>query len=149
AARFSGGAWSAAGTGANTGGGVSNNAGKSAKPKLASSAGGLHLAWIDDRVANQTGNTLALYGKKWNGSAFIEELPGDASGKGISDTGGSAQTLSLSTDAAGHPFVAWGDTAQGSGEIYVRGNVFEIGTVYYVNDGSLAGDNVTTAPGSI
>ena len=66
-----GGAWTTAGTGSNAGGGVSS--GRSTKPRLAASVGGLHLAWLDDRVASQTGNTVALYAKKWNGSAFVDD----------------------------------------------------------------------------
>jgi parallel beta-helix repeat protein len=148
AARYSGSAWAPAGAGSNTGGGVSNNAGRSTRPRLAASSAGLHLVWLDDRVASQTGNTVALYAKKWTGSAFLEELPGDASGRGISTTGGAAQAAAISVDAAGHPFVAWSDTTPGQSEIYVRGNVFELANVYYVNDGSLSGDNVTTVTGS-
>ena len=61
--------------------------GSATQPRLAASGGKLYLLWADDRIQNLTGNTIALYVKQWNGTAFVEALPGDASGQGISNTG--------------------------------------------------------------
>src|SRR5205823_2721632 len=145
AVRYNGAAWVPAGNGAANGGGISNTHGSATQPKLASAGGQLFLLWADDRIQNLTGNTIALYVKKWNGSAFVEEFPGDASDQGISNTGGDPQALAFAADASGHPFVAWSDNTpsaprgRGPGEgkgpqIYVRGNIYDAKTVYYVND---------------
>ncbi len=88
AVTYNGTSWMPAGLGAASGGGVSNTQGSATEPRLASSGGKLYLLWADDRIQNLTGNTIALYVKQWNGTAFVEALPGDASGQGISDTGG-------------------------------------------------------------
>ncbi|HEV3341825.1 MAG TPA: right-handed parallel beta-helix repeat-containing protein, partial [Pirellulales bacterium] len=144
AASFSGGVWSPA----NPGAGVSTSQGAATQPKLAAAGGNLYLLWADDRIQNLTGNTIALYVKKWNGSAFVEELPGDASGQGISDTGGDPQTLALTIDNAGHPLVAWGEDAGNGPQAFVRADNYHVGTVYYVNDGSTLGDEVCTAAGA-
>lgn len=106
------------------------------------------MLWADDRIQNLSGNTIALYGKKWNGSAFVEELPGDASGQGISDTGGDPQSLAFTIDNAGRPLVAWGEDAGNGPQIFVCADNYPLGSVYYVNDGSTQGDEICTAPGA-
>ena len=155
AMRYNGASWVSAGTGANALGGVSNTSSQSLQPKLVSGGGRLYLAWTENHVTPTVPNDTdpppplsALYVKRWNGTAFAEELPGDATYQGISPSGGVLQANSLAVDAAGHPFVAWQDARQGTPEIYVRGNTFDIGTVYYVNDGATAGDQFSTAIGA-
>lgn len=147
ARRFNGTAWVEAGAGSASGGGISATGGEATQPQLAAGGGVLHLAWLDNRIASMTGNTTVLYAKRWNGSAFVEELGGDASHRGISPRG-IPQAPALAADTAGHPFIAWQDFASGNPEIYIRGNVFDIGTVYYVNDAELLGDAITTAVGA-
>ncbi|HEV3343905.1 MAG TPA: right-handed parallel beta-helix repeat-containing protein, partial [Pirellulales bacterium] len=144
AATFSNGAW----TPANQGASISNSQGAATQPKVAAADGSVYLLWADDRIQNLSGNTIALYVKKWNGSAFVEELPGDASGQGISDTGGDPQTLAFTVDNAGHPLVAGGEDAGNGPQIFVRADNYRVGAVYYVNDGSTQGDEVCTAPGA-
>ena len=153
AAKFDGNNWIEAGDGSKTGGGISNTRGDATRPQLAANSGRLYLLWADNRLANLTGNTTGIYVKRWTGLSFAEELPGDASYRGIGNMIGTAQTPALSVDGAGHPFVAWSDTVSGKAEIYVRGNTFDVGTVHYVNDGDLFADDVTgnsftTAAGS-
>ncbi len=71
-----------------TGGGVSNTTGMASDPQLASNDGQLYLLWLDNRIASPTSNSVALYVKQWDGSAFVEDVVGDASYLGI---GGSAR----------------------------------------------------------
>ena len=125
------------------------------QPRLVSSGGQLYLGWIDDHVTavvptdpTSPPRLSAVYVKRWNGSAFAEDLPGDAAYQGISSTGGVVQNLALAVDQAGHPFAAWQDARNGTPEVYVRGNAFTVGTVYYVNDGATTGDVFTTATGA-
>ena len=146
AAQFNGTSWLPAGTGAANGGGVSHTQGSATRPQLASGGGKLELLWTDDRTANFSGNTTAIYAKIWNGSAFAEELPGDAAARGVDGT--LPQALAIALDPAGHPFVAWQDMMAGQPEIYVRGNRFDLHNVYYVNDDTTTGDTITTATGA-
>ena len=148
AASWNGSSWVAAGTGANTGGGVSNTDGIASQPELAASPGGLYLLWLDNRIVNLSGNTVAPYVKQWNGSSFVEQVVGDASYRGIGDAVGSPTSPALAVDSAGQPFAAWADTASGDPQIYVRGNTFALNTVHYVNDSSQESDAFTTAVGS-
>src|SRR6185369_3575016 len=89
-----------------------------------------------------------IFARRWDGTAFREERPGEATRQGISDTGIGAQALAVAVDAAGQTFVAWNGLASGSPQIEVRGNQTALWTVYYVNGASNAGNNFTTAPGS-
>ncbi|MCW5625825.1 MAG: hypothetical protein KIT73_14025, partial [Burkholderiales bacterium] len=88
-------------------------------PVLSAGGDALRLLWV--RTPLQAQDT-ALYAMKWNGSAFVEEVPGDAQGGGLSVTGGRAQALAVVTDSAGRAIVAWQDAINGSPEIVVRGN---------------------------
>jgi hypothetical protein len=148
AASFNGAAWVPAGTGAASAGGVSQSLGQATNPSLSANNGRLYLVWLDNYFPNLPGNTTAVYTKRWNGSAFTEEILGDAQFQGVSGSLGVLQTPVLSTDPLGHPFVAWGDFSSGSPQVKVRGNAFEIGTAHYVNGGSTVGAVFTTATGS-
>ncbi len=153
AAMFDGNNWLAAGEGSITEGGISATVGDATRPQLSAASGQLFLAWLDNRLANFTGNTTAIYVKQWDGMAFTEELPGDASNRGIANMVGNAQAPALAVDGAGHPFVAWSETEAGNRDIYFRANTFDIGTIHYVNDGDIGdgdalGNSVATAPGS-
>jgi hypothetical protein len=146
AAKFDGNNWVAAGAGANSGSGVSSTHGAATHPQLAASGNRLYVMWLDDRLANFTGNATAMYVKRWDGSAFQEELIGDASYRGIADAVGAPRTPALALDSASHPFAVWADTVSGKSEIYVRGNAFDIGTVHYVNDSDAGlGDTLANA----
>ncbi len=76
-----------------------------------------------------------LYVKQWNGTAFVEQLPGDAADHGIAVGQGVVQDYCATTDDAGHPLIAWQDDRSGEPEVYLRGNTFDVGAVYYVNAG--------------
>src|SRR5262249_14136849 len=58
----------------------------------------------------------------------------------------------VAVDSQGHPFVAWSDASPASPAVYVRGNTFDVGTVYHVAAaGSAANDGLSpsTPKGSI
>ena len=150
-ATWTGTAWVAAGTGADSGGGVSNTDGMATSPVLAANDGELYLIWLDNRIDNVSGNTIAPYVKQWNGSAFVEDVVGDASYRGIGDAIGDPTMPVLAVDSSGNPFAAWEDTSSGAAQIYVRGNTVTLNKSQpfrYVNDGSTLGVAFTTKPGA-
>ena len=147
AAMFNGTAWVPAGSGANRGGGVSLSLGPASQPLLSSNDGQLFLAWIDNEFPSAPGNGAAVYVKSWNGSAFVEQVPGDASFDGIANRLGSVQAAALAVDPSGHPFVSWSEMDSGSSQINVLGNTFTLGTIHYVNSGT-SDDVFTTASGN-
>ena len=55
----------------------------SSVPKLASNDGQLYLLWLDNLISSPTSNSVAVYVKQWDGSAFAEDVVGDASYRGI------------------------------------------------------------------
>ncbi len=134
AASFDGAQWIDAGDNSRTGGGVSATAGNATAPQLAAGGTHLELVWLDDRVAAHNGNSTAIYNKVWNNTTFVEELSGDASGRGIGSEIVGPGSQSIAVDSAGHPFVVWSDSVSGKSEVYLRGNTFDVGTVHYVND---------------
>jgi parallel beta-helix repeat protein len=152
AERYDGTGWYLAGSTGTAGAQVSTTQGSATQPKLAADNLELELVWADDRIQNLTGNTIALYARQWDGTEFAEEQPGDASGTGISDTGGDPQSLALALDGSGHPFVTWSEDTGNGPQIYVRGDTFRanvfVGTTYYVNGPSTQGDEICTAPGA-
>ena len=89
-----------------------------------------------------------MYVKSWNGTAFAEQVYGDAHDAGIAGELGVVQSPALAVDPSGHPFVAWQDASTGQAQIDLLGNQVTIGTTYYVNDGSTIGDVFTTAIGA-
>ncbi|MGK7961944.1 right-handed parallel beta-helix repeat-containing protein, partial [Crocosphaera sp.] len=113
---------------------VSDTLGRSFAPQILSQGGKLHLVWADEGTIDKPVATVALYSKVWNGAEFIEELPGDASYRGISLTGGQVRSLDLGVDEQGNPFVAWSEDSSGSPEIYVRGNTVDVNNVYQADD---------------
>lgn len=129
ARRFDGASWVSAGVGADSGLGVSQSGGHSTRPQLRSGGGKLYLAWADDTLQSRVGDKVGIYVKHWNGSAFIEELDGDATHRGISYTGAVLDALSLTVDSAGQPYVVWASDETGSREVHLRGNRFAINRV--------------------
>ncbi len=148
AVMFSGGAWQAAGTGADSGLGISASRGPAAQPVLSANDGQIYLAWIDNEFPSDPSNGGTVYVKSWNGSAFVEQVPGDASFNGILNGLGIVQAVALSVDPAGHPYVSWTNGNGGNSQIDVLANTFNLGTIHYVNDGSTQGDIITTAAGN-
>ncbi len=64
---------------------MSHTRGDATHPQLAANSSQLHLLWTDNRLSNLTGNTTGLYTKRWDGLTFHEQLPGDASYRGIAN----------------------------------------------------------------
>ena len=116
------------------------------EPHLASGGGALFLSWLNDRVLDRTGNTTSINVAKWDGNGFTPELVGDGAFAGVAP-GAVPEGMELTVDELAHPFLAYQDGISGSPEISVRGNTFDINTIYYVNDGETFGDEHTTAPG--
>ena len=145
--------WVDAGTNSRSGGGVSATSGSATSPQLAEGGSKLLLIWLDDRAAARVGNSTAIYSKVWNGTEFVEELPGDASGRGLGSEILVPRSPASSLDSAGHPFVVWADLASGKSEVYLRGNTFDVATIHYINDADLdrsavAANTLVAAPGN-
>ena len=90
------------------------------KPELAASYFGTYLAWIDDSTLGGDGDSsLAILSRMRDVQAtdyVLSELePSDASGRGLSTTGRSAQSLSIGLDQVGfastNPYVVWTEAA--------------------------------------
>ncbi len=148
AALYNGSAWVAAGSGATSGGGVSASSGMAGQPRLAANDGQLYLMWLDNLLPSAGGNALASFVKPWNGSAFVEQIVGDASYNGIDAVRGAPVAPVFAVDAAGQPFLAWQDNSSGAPQIYVLGDTFTVHTVHYVNNVSTNLDAFTTAAGA-
>jgi len=117
---FAGGTWQSAGTDGAVANGVSDTSRRSLDPKLETGGGQLFLAWVDHDSANYADPDAHIYVKRWNGTAFVEALAGDARGDGISATGGKLSALALSVDAAGLPSIVWNDETSGLPQVYLR-----------------------------
>ena len=147
AAEYTDGAWQPAGTGAETGFGVSGDGHISLAPQLVSNGTQLMLAWSDDFIdANST--DTHLYTLNWNGTSFAQVLPGQASGEGVAQSSAALGDLSVALDPNGNPFAAWADPGDGLTTIRVIGTpvtpasltVVSVGTTLQtVLDGANAG----------
>ncbi|HYV35524.1 MAG TPA: right-handed parallel beta-helix repeat-containing protein, partial [Gemmataceae bacterium] len=147
AATFNGTAWQPAGAGAASGGGISTSAGPATQPALSSGGGQLWLAWIDNEFPTAPANAATLYAKRWNGSAFVEQVRGDAQLNGITGSLGISQSPALAVDQAGHPLVSWTANTSGNPQISVLANAFDVGTIHYVSavPGNDANDGLTSS----
>ena len=130
AKRYDGSMWSEAGTGAANGGGVSATTRMADAPSLAAAGGRLYLTWMERSAADRFDPNGVIYVKAWDGSAFAEQLPGDASGAGINPTVGKIDAVSLSVDAAGRPTIAWIDGTSGTSQLLLRSVTQQIGRVF-------------------
>ncbi len=62
---------------------------------------------------------------------MIEEVPGEASGLGVTSTGRSIETLTASIDANGRASIGWIDLSQGTPNLMVRRNAMpNVGLIY-------------------
>ena len=94
-------------------------------PALASGGGKMHLVYQVEGTVDGPGRHL--YARVWNGTTFIEEIPGDASGPGIAQGAGSVENLSLAVDWRGRPVASFTD---GAGGVQVLANLFAINRVF-------------------
>jgi Ca2+-binding RTX toxin-like protein len=113
AAEYSAGAWTAAGAGAASGYGLAPQFTVNDQPTLAANDGKLTLVWAATELtsAGQTQNLMSL---TWNGAAFAAVLPTDIPGTGIGQLPTRANTLALTLDPNGRPWLA-ADTTYGTG----------------------------------
>jgi parallel beta-helix repeat protein len=125
--------------------------GAASSPVLASNGTSLELVWAEDRLPNTPDQAVAIYANELVGGTFVRELAGDASFDGILGRSTSLSQpagLAVAVDAAGHPFVAWGDGSSGSPQVYMLGNTLNIHQIIYVSDTSGPQDSYTTQAGS-
>ncbi|MEC9373161.1 MAG: hypothetical protein VYC34_04925, partial [Planctomycetota bacterium] len=128
---------------------------QASEPRLASTGADLHLLFFSADTRDLT-DTHALYSLIWDGAQFIEELPGEASANGVSETGGLSRDLAVSASESG-VYAAWTDSESGaSSEILLRGDEFDLNNVTNVNStatlnaalaAATAGDIIVLAPG--
>ena len=101
-----------------SGGGVSDNQGRSIRPSLVIRLGMTAVAWQDD---SGPGDYDEIYVKRWNGAHWNNQIgPHSASGVGISDNTSDSNWPSLAIAADGSPVIAWGDTNSSDSAIYFR-----------------------------
>ena len=132
--RYASGTWSDTQAGSDTGTGVSATTGRAFSPKLQSGGGKLYLFWGDDSVQERPDNSVAFYVESYvNGTGFVEQMPGDASNRGVSPTRGIVTTLSAAVDASGRPFIAWNDARSGSPQVYLAGNLTAASRIFTAN----------------
>ena len=117
---FDGTAWVSAGPDGAVKTGVSDTSRRALDPKLESGGGELYLVWVDHSNADYADPDARIYAKHWNGTQFVETLPGDARGRGISATGGKLSALDLAVDASGRPTVGWTDDTSGLPQAFLR-----------------------------
>ncbi len=70
---------------------------------------------------------------KWNGSAFMEEVPGDFNAPGLFPIGRGVSTYSVAMTATGRPTVLWEEVAQGRGLLKLRTQAALTGRVLTAN----------------
>ncbi len=101
---------------------------RNAQPRLVSNGTFMNLLWIDGQDR--------LFTQRWNGTSFVEEVPGDASAIGITPTARNIQGLAASMDASGRATVVWEDITNGTPEVMVRTNSRLASGNTYVADGT-------------
>ncbi|WP_158080989.1 right-handed parallel beta-helix repeat-containing protein, partial [Pelomonas sp. KK5] len=83
-----------------------------------------------------------LYEREWNATTqhFVEVLPGEASGSGISATGGQPQQVALAVGSDGRALLGWQDAAAGgatnSPEILARGDAAPVSRTFVADAGT-------------
>jgi Ca2+-binding RTX toxin-like protein len=123
--------------------GAFENRGLPAQPRLVSGGGELQLIWLHKPL---TAQPTRLYALRWNGAAFVEDLPGDGQDAGVSYTSGAAQSLSAAMGADGSASVAWQDAINGTPEVLVRSHRHDIsGSVYVAVAGGFSVEQILTA----
>ncbi len=114
--RWNGSSWEEVGAGSASGGGISDNSGRSRNPALAIAPDGTpYVAWRDDSDGG-----YEIYVLRWNGSSWEEVGAGSASGGGVSGNSGDSRCPAVAIAPDGRPYVVWEDDSSGDREIYVR-----------------------------
>lgn len=140
--RFNGVSWVELG-GSATGGGISRTAGASRAPSLSTDgAGNLVVAWTET-----VGASTEIYARRFNGTAWVEEGTGAATGGGVSNDAGTSESPDLSRDTAGNLFLVWHDDTSGNFEIYAK-RFDGVATWKEFSGNSASGGGVSNTPGA-
>ena len=115
AATLEGNEWVPAGSGAASGGGISNTPRDSTEPNLAAS-GIPFLAWQE-----KTATDNEVYVRRLVGTNWVEVGNGSASGGGISNNSGDSD-FPVTAFVNGRLYVAWEDNSSGNYEVYILMN---------------------------
>jgi hypothetical protein len=115
AATLQGNEWVAAGSGAASGGGVSDTSGFSMEPNLAAE-GGPFLVWQET-----VGGDNEVYVRRLVGANWVEVGDSSASGGGISNNSGDSD-FPVTAFVNGRLYVAWEDDSSGDYEVYILMN---------------------------
>ena len=102
-----------------------------------------------------------IYSLTWDTDHFAPSFTGasDATGLGVSYSGGNITSMAVAANATGQPAVVWGNTQDGQPKLYLRSNTVNVGTVNSVtgsvalqsliDSGNLSpGDAVVLMPGN-
>ena len=116
--------------------GVSHSTGSALQAKLAANGGNSYLTWVNNPLVFQTNPGLNIYAEVWNGTAFVEEVPGDASYGGVASISIQSRTLAMAVDTTGHPFLAWDDVMSGTASVLARGNTFDLHRLFLADSAS-------------
>ncbi|MCA9185162.1 MAG: hypothetical protein KDA99_06065, partial [Planctomycetales bacterium] len=108
---------------------------RSTEPTLTSGSSGVALAWVEDLARIEIAERDGIYHMVWDGEVFAPEFTAstDASGIGVSTSGGEMMALTSASDAAGRTAIAWIDSQEGSPSLYVRSNFSEFDSVTHVS----------------
>jgi len=110
--------WVETNTGSASGGGISNNEGKSKYPSIAiDSDDNPIICWQDD---TDLGGNRAVYVRRWNGSAWAEMGTGSASGTGINGVLAEAYRPTVAAGPNGDPVICWQEEIYNFSEVYVK-----------------------------
>ena len=134
AAMFNGTAWAPAGSGANSGGGISPSLGPATQPALVQQQRAIVPGLDRQRVPQCPGQ------RRRRLCEIVERLGVRRAGprrrqlrRHRQSARQRASGSALAVDPSGHPFVSWSEMDSGSSQIDVLGNTFNLGTIHYVN----------------
>ena len=102
---------------------ISDTIGYAAIPDLDANGNAVFLAWMDDGVHQDFSTDSSAYVMVANAGTpvFFERVEHDASGGGISDTGGAMLSLSMEVAAESDaPYVVWTEAKPGKPQLYLR-----------------------------
>jgi hypothetical protein len=114
--QWDGAAWVELG-GSASGGGISNSGFDSVLPSIVVNpvTNFPVVAWTEMRSSDSE-----IYVRQWNGSAWIEPIPGSASIGGVSNNSGTSEEPCLAVSSGGVVGLAWSDNSTGNYEVLVR-----------------------------
>jgi hypothetical protein len=140
--RWSGSAWVEIGSGSASGGGVSNNSGRSVFPDLAVAPDGkVVIVWMDRSSGNDQ-----IYLRRWDGNQWAELGGNSATSGGISASSGRSGRPALALDTAGRPYVAWADSSGSTQNIYAKR--YNGSSWVEIGSGSASGNGLSQTSGS-